>query len=175
MNTLPAQFSPISIQRFVPLFDQVKSAHPNVIKVSYEPLAFDTFTCRFRDAAKGVVVYGQCPELLSQVQPWYHDFTVARDPQDPKKVLIGGAKEVRDFKKQKKTIGTVVDAQLTLGEVESPSEKVLVAILTLLNFHIISDATLKGANEEMVALLISKHCPDRVLEILPSGPNLVLL
>ncbi len=176
MSLIPAQFSSASLERFSAIYAQVSATYPECVVVDYAPYAFDTFTCRFRDGVRGVIEYGQSPHLIPLIQPWHHDFTVARSRSNPAYVVIGSKEKVREHNRKQRPSSTVIDCVPSIPDsVDSPSIKVLSALLTLLNFYILPDVTITNVNLDTLNQLIPTHCPDRPVEVIQNGTSIIIL
>lgn len=153
----------------------VNQNFPNPVSINYEPYSFETFSSRFRDAVRGVAQFHQCPEMLPVVEKWWQSYSVVRGENGH--VMIGEKSLLREWRKKNASIGTLVDANITLASnaIETPTASIIQAILTLMNAHIIQDAILSNASLELVNQLIPKHSPDRTIEVLENNNQLILL
>ena len=71
-------------------------------------------------------------------------------------------------------MGRVVDASVApMQMIESPSEKILLAVLTLMDAHILEHATLTGLDERTVAEAAAK-C-SRPIEVINQNGTITLL
>lgn len=149
---IPNRFSTQAVARYARFLELVSDNYPEVVIIDPAPLSSETFACRFRDAVKGVVQWGSGPEFKQQVEQWSGDFMVASLP-GTKLLVIGSKRKVREkvVNPNNGAVGAVVDASLAPMDVlESPSDEVVRAVVTLLGYGYLGHATLKGVSLDRV-------------------------
>lgn len=165
MKRVPDRHSYKAIARYLNFIELVGANWPNPITVDPNPLSPDTFACRFRDAVAGIMKWNQAPELHEKVSVWYPDFVVAQVQGSPN-LVIGPKLTVREKLRPATAVGLVIDASISpLDIVESPSKKVIQAIVTLMDFYVIEHCTLRKANPDDVnEAILSCTRPIEVME-----------
>lgn len=148
---VPSRHSPSAVARYERFFELVTQNYPDVVVIDPAPLSTETFACRFRDAVRGVLLWGSgTQELYDKIMLWANDYTVATVPGTGM-LMIGSQSAVRNRLKKKTTVGSVVDASLApMDTLDSPSDKVIKAIVTLLENNFLGHATLTGVSLEKV-------------------------
>ena len=163
----PLRHSREAVERYRSYMDLVSKNFPTPVTIDPAPLATDTFACRFRDAVRGVTGYNSGDEkLLAAVSQWCNNFVVA-NIKGTSLLMIGERQAVKRKLATKASIGTVIDANLSpLDVVDSPSQKVLEAIVILMDHSVIEYATLTNTNLQQVqqAVLAATIRPIEVVE-----------
>lgn len=173
MSTIPSRHTAKAIERYEPYFEIVAKNHPNVVVINPFPLTCDTFACRFRDAVAGVVRFGERPDLRELVDGFAGDYSVA-NVKGTGNLVIGGKEQVRKYGRDDKPVGSVVDANIAqMDTVDSPSDAIIRALVTLIQAGILEHATLTGATEEQVARLIPTS--GRPVEVMNHNGTLTLI
>ena len=171
--SIPSRHTAKAIERYEPYFHVVARNHPNVVVIDPFPLTCDTFSCRFRDAVAGVTRFGERPDLRELVDSFASNYSVA-NVKGTGHLVIGGREEVRKYGRHDGPVGSIVDANISqMDTVDSPSDAIIRAIVTLIQAGILEHATLTGATIEQVQKLI----PDtgRPIEIMDHNGTLTLI
>lgn len=173
MSTIPSRHTAKAIERYLPYFEIVARNHPNVVVINPAPLTCDTFSCRFRDAVAGVIRFGQRPELRGLVDTFASDYSVA-NVKGTGNLVIGSREEVRKFGKADTAVGSIVDANIAqMDTIDSPSDAIIRALVTLIQAGILEHATLTGATIEQVQKLIPTT--GRPVEVMDHNGTLTLI
>lgn len=169
----PTRHSPKAVARFKHFIDAVTLNYPNPIIVDPAPLSMDTFACRFRDAVAGVLRYGSAPELHQAVSIWASDYMVA-SIKGTGQLAIGKTSVIKERMKPEVQVGQVLDASVRIDTmIVTPSERVLAAIITLMEHNILEHATLNGVDEKSV-IEACANCT-RTIEIINQNGVITLL
>lgn len=173
MNAIPTRHSPKAVDRYAPFIESVCANYPRPIVIDPSPLSPDTFACRFRDAVAGILRYGSAPYLYEAVQLWASDYIVA-SIKGTNQLAIGKTSHVKEAIKVENGVGRIVDANIApIQTVDSPSERILNAILILMEAHILEHATLTGVDEKAVHAMLPKF--SRQIEVINSNGTITLL
>lgn len=170
---IPHRHGPKAIARYKAFMDAVTANYPRPLVVDPSPLACETFAARFRDAVRGVSEFGQAPELYNAVTNWCTDYVVASLPGTGN-LLIGPPEAIKEMLTKPRAVGSVIDAAIpTLETVTSPSERILSAIIVLMDAGLLEHATLTGVTEETIAPhLVGLSRP---IEMLVDGSRITLI
>ena len=149
--SIPSRHQTKAVLRFLHVIEQVNANYPNPITVDPSPLSSETFACRFRDAVRGVTHFGSYPPALPLVENWVGDFMVA-SIKGTNRLMIGPEHKVKELNRpDKPNTGLVIDASLpAIEEVSSPSQKVLEAIISLLEVGLLPHATVRGVTQAAI-------------------------
>lgn len=173
MSTLPSRHSAKAIERYEPYFHVVSNNHPNVVVIDPFPLTCDTFSCRFRDAVAGVMRFGERPDLRELVDTFASDYSVA-NVKGTGNLVIGGKEQVRKFGKLDTAVGSVIDCNIAqMDTVDSPSDAIIRALVTLIQADILEHATITGSTVDQVQKLIPTT--GRPVEVMENNGTLTLL
>ena len=173
MSTIPTRHSEKAIERYRPFIESVSVNYPTPIVIDPSPLSPDTFACRFRDAVAGILRYGSGEDLLDEVLVWSQDYMVAT-LKGSGHLVIGRTSEVKTSMKQTGPIGKVIDASISpVSAVSSPSDRVLDALLVLMDHHILEFVTLNGVDESTILNKLPQF--KRTIEVMNQNGTITLL
>jgi hypothetical protein len=170
----PSRHSTLAIDKFWPTMQAVSSAWPRVILVNPAPLGAETFACRFRDAVRGITEFGQgTQDQLASILPWFASFSVVNRHGQ---LLVGPPTEIKKVLKQQTqaiSYGSVISGEAVTSDtpIDNPDDKLLAAIVLLLEHNIIQHITLSNTTEQA----ITKHFTGaRPLEVMTQNNTLTI-
>tara|TARA_R110000868_G_scaffold104308_2_gene287317 strand:+ start:7657 stop:8178 length:522 start_codon:yes stop_codon:yes gene_type:complete len=161
--SLPPRFREPSVLRFAEVIKAAAKNYPQAIIVNPLPLAKETYRCRFRDALKAIMEYDVCPELLAYAKIVWGDVRIEEFQDDS---LIIGPNHVLRRRDKVNRIGTVLDGVVnvsTLAEEVTPTEKIILAAVVLLEAGFLSDVTF-NATEDKIKQYLPSDCPLTIME-----------
>jgi hypothetical protein len=166
---IPRRFNAEAVARYTRIMLQVCSSWPSPVLVDPSPLSKETFRSRFRDAVKGVVVFGQGPESLRiELLPIHNDLSVSE--QDGKLVIgpraLLKARQTRATNELQAGIllsGTASQAD-EQSAYEGPDSAVIKAIAVLIQYGFLSSAKLCGVSAEFIESHLEEDYEGGVIE-----------
>ena len=150
---IPTRHNRAAIDRYFPIMQKVNETWPKALMVNPSPLAPETFACRFRDAVRGIIEYTQGDAVhMHTVINWFANYSVVvhkgtcliGDPTEIKKVLKHQTSAI--------TYGTVISGEVVTSEttLDNPDDKVLAAIVLLLELNFLQHAILTNVTEAQI-------------------------
>lgn len=172
---IPYRFSTKSVNRFIPIIENLLASWPQPIRVNSGELGHETYRGRFRDAIKAILLYGASyPKLAERLEAigGLSAITVV----DSNGFLTIGPRTILRTRAQKVlSPGEVVAGLVTIGDSVVPKGKevdVLRACILLLESGILTNIELTGVTEELAWSCIDDSSP---VEVMSTEPNKITL
>lgn len=180
-SNLPPQHQAKAVLRYAPHMVSVIENFPGVTVIDPSPLAPVTFSCRFRDAIRGLVEFDQVPVELGfnpgamaliwpKLKVAVINGLIVAGPQNALAEYRQSTAKTDDANR----IGRVVNATIMPVEpVTKPTADVINAICTLIHHGLLESAVIRGADISEVQELI--QLSDYDAEVVQGKNNELLL